>query len=295
MAVETIHTQTSREAHFRPNLDHPEIIDALKHGNIYEVLRTAGVNRHDIEEYLAGQARIFQNQILQDYEVYASAGALPPPSLETNFAMHNADMKFSQEDRHFFHKEGTQALGQVYLGSEGPEEKGPGQDVKGIAEKTKMEWDDFFGQLQEKVMNAQMFSELESKSKELKNEIQRIIALVMSGQADPEYVIIAATKANMLPNGVFFRRTGEKIFHMNARMDKISQDLLKQDVNNPNYMKESQYAQSKIRSSSTDMQMEMMNIQKFAGNIATTLEWANNAIRNMHEMRRTTTQNISAR
>lgn len=275
MAVETIHTQTTREANFRPNLDHPEIIDALRHGNIYEVLRTAGVNRHDIEEYLAGQARIFQNQILQDYEVYAGSASVPAPDLKVHFL----GSSFSPEHG---------------LGSEGSE-AGPGQDVKQIAEATAVEWEEFFGELQEKVMNAQMFSELESKSKELQNEIQRIVSLVMSGQVDPEYVVIAAAKANMLPNGVFFRRTGEKIFHMNARMDKISQDLLKVDVNNPNYAKESTYAQSKIRSSSNDMQMEMMNIQKFAGNIATTMEWANNAIRTMHEMRRTTTQNLSAR
>lgn len=298
--IEAIHSQINRETPLRPTLDQPEVAEALRHGNIYEVLRAPGVNRHDIEEYLAGQSRLFQNQILQDYQVYAGEASIAPPDLETHFAAQMTDMNLDSGDRQLFKQEGDQwvrAQGIVYRASEHGEPEGPGRDVAGIGEKAIQEWDAFFSELQSKVVDAQMYRELASKSSDLKREVERILALVMSGQIDPEYVIIAATKANMMPNGVFFTGSAKKIMMMNEDMNKISKEIYKIDpVADPNrYMKESQMAQSKTRSASTNLQMEMMNLQKFAQNIGTTLEWASNAVRMMQEMRRTTTQAIAAR
>lgn len=291
MAVEGIHSQINREAPQRPTLDQPEVAEALRHGNIYDILRAPGVNRRDIEEYLAGQSRLFQNQILQNYEIYAVEASIAPPDLETHFAAQMTDMNLDSGDRQLF-KQGI-----VYRASEHGEPEGPGRDVAGIGEKAIQEWDAFFSELQSKVIDAQMYRELASKSSDLKREVERILALVMSGQVDPEYVIIAATKANMMPNGVFFTGSAKKIMMMNDDMNKISKEIYKIDpVQDPNrYMKESQMAQSKTRSASTNLQMEMMNLQKFAQNIGTTLEWASNAVRMMQEMRRTTTQAIAAR
>ena len=83
--------------------------------------------------------------------------------------------------------------------------------------------------------------------------------------------------------------------HLNEEMNRASKDLLKMNPNDQGYMKEMQLAQSRTRSGSTQMQLEMMDIQKFSQNIATTLDWVSNAIRLFAQMRQTPTQAIAAR
>lgn len=314
MVIEGLHSsQINRESPIRPQLDRPEIEEALRHGNIYDVLRTPGIDRRDVEEFLAGQWQVFHNQLVQDYEVYAAPASIPSIQ-ENNIADLTPNMHFTQEERQFFAQE-MSALQQVRESASpagatpvrgmGSTVRGMGvdrgdlaakKDLMAIGEASKQDWDAFFNELQMKAIDARMYQDLASRSKELEREVSRIIAMVRAGIADPEYVIIAATKANMLPNGIFFKGSAEKIMHMNENMNKIAKDIYKLDTADTNkYTKELQMAQARTRSGQTDMQMETMNLQKFAGNVATTLEWANGAIRMMQEMRRTTTQNLAAR
>ena len=83
--------------------------------------------------------------------------------------------------------------------------------------------------------------------------------------------------------------------HMNQQMTKIADALYKTDANDPNYAKLTQLTQSQTRGMSTNMSMEMMDLQKFAQNIATTLEFATNAMRTFKDMRQTPIQAIAAR
>lgn len=297
MVIEGLHSsQINRESPIRPQLDRPEIEEALRHGNIYDVLRTPGINRRDVEEFLAGQWQVFHNQLVQDYEVYAAPASIPPIQ-ENNIADLTPNMHFTQEERQFFSQEmaamkSVRGMGVAIDRGDLAEKK----DLMAIGEASKQDWDAFFNELQMKAIDARMYQDLAARSKELEREVSRIIAMVRAGIADPEYVIIAATKANMLPNGIFFKGSAEKIMHMNENMNKIAKDIYKLDTADTNkYTKELQMAQARTRSGQTDMQMETMNLQKFAGNVATTLEWANGAIRMMQEMRRTTTQNLAAR
>lgn len=304
MAVEGVSPQHLREAQVRPSLDQAEVVEALRHGNIYEVLRAPGVNRRDIEEYLSGQSRLFQNQILQEYEVYSGEASVPPPELEAHFPVHQTGVNISQDERHLFKREmamvakaqmarATEDGQGIGAGGEGGEEAA--SDIGSIAQKSLGEWNDFFSELQMKVIDTQMFRDLHAKTAELNKEVQRIIALVMSGQVDPEYVLIAAAKSNMLQNGTLFTWKGKRIMHLNEELNKYSKDLIKMNPNDAGYFKEMQLAQSKTRSGSTQMQMEMMDLQKYSQNVATTLEWASNAIRMFAQMRQTPTQAIAVR
>lgn len=298
MVVEGVGPQSSRDPQVRAGLDQPEVVEALRHGNIYEILRTPGVNRKDIEEYLAGQWKLFQNQILQSYEVYSPEGSLPSPELQAHFPPHNMGSSLSQEDRQLFHKE-MKMMAKADIVGGGNTKPGKAQeapaDIGSIANQTVEDWNKFFGDLQMKMIDNKMFSDLQAKTNELNKEVQRIIGLVMSGQVDPEYVLIAAAKSNMLQNGTFFTWKGKRVMHLNEEMNKYSKDLIKMNPNDAGYAKETQIAQSKTRSGSTQMQMEMMDLQKFAQNVSTTLEWVSNAIRTFAQMRQTTTQAIAAR
>ena len=291
MAVESVRPHIERDSQIRPTLEQPELIDALRHGNIYEILRTPGVNRRDIEEYLANQSRVFQNQIVQDYQIYSEAGGVPPPELQAHFPVHSREMTMTGEDRQFFKQdmERFKAMKATTTGG------GGGQDVAGIADKSLKEWDGFFSELQMKVIDQQTMRELKSKTAELNREVQRIISMVMSGQIDPEYVLIAAAKSNMLQNGTFFSWKGKRIMQLNQEMEKATKELVKMDPADRGFFAEQQTAMQKTREGSTQMQLEMMDIQKFAQNIATTLDWVNNAIRVFAQMRQTPTQAIAAR
>ncbi|MDP2600914.1 MAG: hypothetical protein Q8P84_09330 [Deltaproteobacteria bacterium] len=292
MAVDSIRPHIERDSQIRPGLEQPELIDQLRHGNIYEILRTPGVNRRDLEEYLANQSRVFQNQIIQDYQIYSEAGSIPPPAMEAHFPVHAAGMTMTGEDRQFFKQE----MGRIKaMKATTPGGQGGGQDVAGIADKSLKEWDNFFSELQMKVIDQQAMRELKSKTAELNREVQRIISMVLSGQVDPEYVLIAAAKSNMLQNGTFFSWKGKRIMHLNQEMEKATKELVKMDPADRGFFAEQQMSMQKTREGSTQMQLEMMDIQKFAQNIATTLDWVNNAIRMFAQMRQTPTQAVAAR
>lgn len=314
MAVEGIHSQVYREAPVEPKLKDPEIIEQLRHGNIYEILRSH-INAEDFNKFISYRGRLFENSILQNYSVYADSASVPPPDFESHFAPHDVAMTMTSDDRKFFKDEMASLQNfepQVREGGKvrfqakamtlsppgggspsGP--PGPGQDVASIAGEALGQWQDFFTSLQWKMIDAQMVEQMQSKASELNSEIQRIVSMVMSGQADPEYVLIAAAKSNMAQNGILFSREGKRIMFLNQQMDQISKQLYKMDPNDQGYFKELQMAQSQTRGMSTQMQLEMMDLQKFSQNIATTLDFANNAIRTFAQMRQTTTQAIAAR
>lgn len=295
MAVEGVTPQQLREAQVRPSLDQAEVVEALRHGNIYEVLRTPGINRRDIEEYLAGQFRLFQNQIAQDYQVYSVEASLPPPELATHFAAQEVSAGVSAQDHQLYERDMAALAKAALLPGEAGAGGEPSADITTIAAKTLSDWGDFFSELQTKIIDTQMFRELAAKTAELNKEVQRIIALVMSGQVDPEYVLIAAAKSNMMQNGTLFTWKGKRVMKLNEELNRYSKDLFKMNPNDQGYFKELQMAQSKTRSGSTQMQMEMMDLQKFSTNVATTLEWVSNAIRTFAQMRQTPTQAIAAR
>ncbi|MDO8526335.1 MAG: hypothetical protein Q7T03_01450 [Deltaproteobacteria bacterium] len=295
MAIDGVRPQVEHESQIRPTLQQPEVVDALRHGNIYDVLRTPGIHRRDIEDYLSGQWRVFQNQIVQEYQVYATEGTARPPDLQNDFAIHSKEMFLGGDDRKFFHQEMAGAKGmEVGEGAKGVE-SGDGRDVAGIGEKAVKDWQEFYNELESKVIDTQMFQEMKSKSDNLDKETQRIIALVMSGQIDPEYVLIAAAKSSMLQNGTLFSWKGKKIMKLNAEMDRSSKDILQKNPNDKGYMADLEASRSKARSGQTQMQLDMMDITKFSQNIATTLDWVNNAIRMMAQGRQTPTQAIAAR
>lgn len=292
MAVDSIQTRIQREPQLKPELDQQDLVDQLKHGNIYEVLKTPGVNRRDIEDYLAQQHKNFQNEIVQDYEIYAGTGMIPEPTVDT-VAPVNAGMVFSEDDRGLMQRE-FKALAQVVdlEDSDAVVEKG---GVSGIAEKALREWESFFDDLSLKVIDNQMMSEIRSKSAEINRETQRLIAMAAAGQIEPEFILIALAKSNMMQNGTLFTNKGKKITAINEQMNRIADDLYKMNPNDNGYLKELQKSQAITRDKGQNLQIEMMDIQKLTQNISTTLEWVNNAIRMFRDMRQTPTRNIGGR
>lgn len=312
MAVEGIHTQIGREPGVRPTLEQPELIEALKHGNIYDILRTPGVNRRDIEDYLAHQSRQFHNQVLQDYELIAGFGSVPAPELAMDIlphagvemAMDSSDREFLQQERVLFQTVEPEVT--MHRDSEGRSRVAfqiPGENdapsgkrgVIDIAKESLNEWGEFYNDLQWKMIDQELFRDMASKGKELEQEVQRIISLVISGQADPEFVAVAAAKAAMSKNGPLFAWKGKRILQLDREMSKATKDLVQMDPNSLGYAKEVHLAQSKTRTSQTKMQFETMDIQRIAQNAASTLEWVNNAIRMFQQMRQPINQNLNVR
>src|SRR3989344_3966819 len=66
--------------------ENPEIVEALKYGDINEVMRKLpqGVTAKDVEIYLASQARSWQANIIQEQR-YEVMGAIPEPDKARDF------------------------------------------------------------------------------------------------------------------------------------------------------------------------------------------------------------------
>jgi len=318
MSVESIHAQIHRDQPSSPRLDNPEIIEQLRHGNIYEVLRRT-INAEDFNKFISHRGHQFENSILQNYQVYAGQGDVPAPSLDSHFIPHSAEMSFSSGERESFHQDMsalqgyepvTNSKGEIRLQARAVQARamgisakadtqaqphGPGQDVMGIGGQAVQEWQDFFSKMQLKMLDIQMFQQMQAKAADANKDIQRIVAMVMSGQADPEFVVIAAAKAAVPQYGVMATSIGKKIMYYNEDMNKASQALLKMDPNDKGYVQQLQMTQSQSRSQSTGMQLEMMDLQKVVQNIGTTLEFASTAAKSLSQARQAMVQAIAAR
>lgn len=309
MAVEGIQSQISRESHGKGIAEGANWIEAIRHGNIYEVLKTHNVSRADVENFLASEHKQFKNSIIQDYEVYAGEGMIDPPDLQNHFAVQQSGMAFDSNDRQLMRRDMKAMMTYRAQEADKPAVEGAGEaggtggagaekappDVATIAEGALHDWNEFYQELQTKMVDAQMFSQLKTKTAELQKEVQRVIDLVKQGIVEPEFVLVAAAKVNMLQNGTFFSWKGRRIFNLNQQMDKVSRDLYKMNPNDQGYVKEAQMAGSVTRGMSSQMQLEVMDLQKYSQNVATTLEWVSGAIRMFREMRQQPTQAIAAR
>ncbi|MBI4367019.1 MAG: hypothetical protein HY543_09395, partial [Deltaproteobacteria bacterium] len=87
-------------ADVKPRLVHPDVLEALRKGNIQEILQAlpAGVTKQDVEEYLKQQWMALDQGLLQNTQIKADAGAIPPVTMEEMLPM-AAEYQLTEEDR----------------------------------------------------------------------------------------------------------------------------------------------------------------------------------------------------
>lgn len=306
MAVDGVRTHIDREIPPRPIFENAELLDALKYGNLHEVLRKLpdGVSLKDVEEYLAKQSRAYQSQIAQQEEIYKQEAAIPEPDLQI-FPVHQTGLGLTSEDHELF----SEALGARYggggvksmsvgAGAHGsPEREGKldPQMVK-ITEETLKEWDVLFKDFEKRMFQDKMMADVQNKMSQTENEVKRLVEMAKRGEIDPEWVLIAAAKVNMTKNGTLFVWKGKEAMKINEEMTRITRELTNSglDPSSLEYLKKSQMAQSETRGMQTNLQFVMQDLQQIGNNLATTLEWVHSAMTKMDQSRAEIRRKVAA-
>lgn len=122
--------------------------------------------------------------------------------------------------------------------------------------------------MQEKLFEAQMQGELGKKDQELREEIQRILALVRSGKVDAVYLLVLIAKVNSARNGLLFTQYGKRLMNMNLKANDIMKELQGGSSRDAAALT---IGSEKLREVGVNQQFLISDMQKITGNIETTL------------------------
>ena len=282
--IDSSHLRSDREYRINSILDNEALLEALRKDNIHEVLsRVDGVTQHDIIQYLASQSKQFDNQILQSHNNnIAVAGSIRPSVKEVDFAHLQSDpatvMTEDEEkevaevmSRRFgITGKGTAPKASVGKAGTGETEKKP-DDIFSIGDQVMQEWDALKPQLEDQIFKTQVLTQYQKNREELGRELRRILDGVKSGKYHISAFWLALTKASITERGTMIAMDGLDLTRRQQKIDQIADSLnsSRADPSSFEYMKESQFAQSKMRGETFALQDAMSRIQDNVNKIST--------------------------
>lgn len=291
-----------------------EMINSLRHGNIYEVFAKSKFKISDFQDFFSNQWKAYKGEVIQDEDIKAMYASFAEPNIN-QFAVHNKGMSMSQEHKQMF-SEGMQkslehavATGKFKSmavkkvkeakdaeqpGNEDPNKPMDIAELQDMTRGTLGEWDEFLGDVWMQIMDAQMMSDYQTRMAEIKGEVDRLIALAKQGAIGPEFVLIALAKVNCMKNGVLITWLGKKAFHINDSINNVANDLHKVDPGSSGYYGEMQMAQEKTRDGSFQLNLVMQDMQKAMQDIASTLENVQSIIGEINRTRREIVSRVGA-
>lgn len=303
------------------------LIEALRHGNIHEVLaKTSPVLRSDIERFFSDQWKSFKGQILQDTDIKASEAACPEPDIKI-FPMHHKNVTLSPQDTALYTQElmnfinssaggaggqgagssasdgGAQSSGGSASGGGGTPYSGifkaqttgkattststtgttssadagtpmTADQVQQATQGTISDVQNFFNDNMGTLMDGQFKLDYEKQMGQVKEEVQRILAMVKSGQIGAEWALIALTKMNQTKNGCIMTHLGTELASVNDQMNSAYTDLSKMSASDASYFSTLQSVQNKTRDGSFQMNLLQTDMQKVMQDAQSTMEFA---------------------
>lgn len=235
------------------HLDHPQVVEALKSGNINEILKAlpVGVTREDIEEYLKQRALVLDQVILQNTLIKADDATIPAPT-PAMIAAPQAGALLGEEDRQLLRAllgtgrgaesmsgkadsalpeeggttgDGGDATGQGASNQALDDVLGYGDDLLNKVDVNAKEYEDFIKKMEDQIFNLQLGQQLQSRREELRQDLQRIIALMKEGLVEPEFVLIALCKVRSSEQGLLFTQTGQRLMRVNEEQGAIAREI----------------------------------------------------------------------
>jgi ribosomal protein L17 len=314
-----------RESDVSKELDRMQMVEALRHGNIYEVFaKSTKFKLGDFTEFFGNQWKSFKGQVIQDSEIKAGEAAYPQPDLN-QFSVHHKGVTITPDEGGLFMQEmmaslsgggagGTAMSGKWKSQTAKSQEAGAessdltaggtgttsgevqgaagGQlDVQQMGQDSLGEWQQFLDDSWGQIFDSQMMADMNQKMSEVKQEVQRLVTLAKEGKIGAEFVLIALAKVNATKNGCLITWLGKKAFHLNESLSKIANDLHTMSPADPRYYGMMEVSREKTRDGSFQMQLVTQDMQKVMSDMASTLEFVKGS---MDEINRTKREIITA-
>lgn len=283
MAIEAISKRIS-EGEIKLPMDNPVVIDALRRGDIqglHKLLSDYGITIGDFEQFAASQHNKYINQVVQAEPLYEGHAGVPPPQIE-NFPQFDMSSTLSQEDKKMAAEMFVgKAMSAAPSGGAGKAAIGKAAQAKSSAtpDMSNMQghYDgamDELDNLNNIIMEAQFTQELQNKSAELEDQLQKILAMARSGQIeDPSIIILALAKVQVEKNGLVFTQLGKKVMNTNDQMNK-AYDMLKNDSS----MKNQYAAKQKIQTGTQGLQFLINDMNQVAQHIQSVIGFSKSSI-----------------
>jgi coenzyme F420-reducing hydrogenase delta subunit len=344
------------EREIRSQLDQLEsdMLDRIKHGNIYEeFVKSIKFKLSDFQDYFSQQWQTWKGQVIQDEDMKAAEHSFHQCNID-DIAVQKKSCILKDEDREMLldgmmshlqrvsgktrgakvqkitgadqkgtkesadkktadgagsaeASEETSAAGGASAGGKTTTDSGDSasatskqgaptkEDLEDMAGGTLDEWDQFTTDAWNQIIDTQMAKDMQARYAEIKQEVDRIIALAKSGRIGAEFVLIALAKVNQTRNGVLISGLGKKAFHMNETMNNIADDLHSMDSSAPGYYSELQMAQSKTRDQNFQQNLVLQDMQKVMQDVASVLEQVHSMISEINQTRREIVSRLGAR
>lgn len=276
--VDPIRPQPTGPREARIPVDRPELADALKHGNIFEIFRNlpANVTLEDIKRYLQGEGERFAYEVLQEQQAYSSEADYAPPS-PSMFPEHEAQAAVTSEEGEAITVGVAKGLGKAIsvqaksagLTKDSPDTPLSEAELEQLAGGTLAEFEQLLDEATGSIIDAQMFAQYQSRMEELKEELDRIIMLAKSGQIGVEFIMVALAKVNATQNGTLFTWKGKQAYHTLDRLNKITDEVVRAG---PNDFATMQQAQSETRGFNQQLQFITSDMQALMQNVSGTMD-----------------------
>ena len=286
----------------RAELERMEMGDLIRHGNVYEIFKnlpTGGKITHEhLKLFFHDEWLQFGAHILKNDDVYAPSGAyydvadpqaaVQPPTWDMHAALSSGEQEMLGQAFSRGSGFGKAMTKQVASADDG------GQTIEGVtsaAEGTLGELDDFMGEMQMSILDAQMLSDYRSRMEETMDEVKRLIALAKQGAIDPSFILVALAKVNATKNGVLFSWLGKKAFHVNETLNQVSEDIVRSGGTDFGTMEE---GRSKTREGSFQMQLLVTDMQKVMQDATSVLEQVKSYMEDINRTKREIITKVAA-
>ncbi len=274
-----------RDADMRTGLERDQMIEELRHGNIYEVFAKSKVFKiGDFSDFFASQWKNFKGQIVQDAEIKSQEASYHEPSME-QFPMHHKGVSINAEEGQAFSQSMSDFLSKNKFKASTLDTEGftsdlvdgttEAEDVASMAQGTLDDWDVFLEDTWGTIFDQQMMADYRSRMSEIQAEVQRIISLAKSGAIGPEYVLLALAKVNQTKNGCLMTWLGKKAYHINESMNNVAQELSDSGGSDFSLLTT---ANSETREGNFNMNLLTQDIQKVMQDVSSTLEFVHSTL-----------------
>lgn len=291
-------------------LEQLELVEALRHGNIYEVLsKSKNFKVSDFFTFFSKQHKLFKSNIIQDTAVKSEWASARQADIK-DFAKHHRGVQVSPEAGTDFLKAMMGSLGRGSMGTGAgkfkattadagdatppPEGEASLVELQGMTEGTLGEWDQFLEDSWGQIFDAQMMQDYERRMGEVQREVQRIITLCKEGKIGVEFILIALAKVNATKNGCLMTWMGKKAFHINESLGNIANDLSETSVMDPDYNAQLTLGREKSRDGAMQLNLLMSDMQKVMQDIASVMESVHSMMGEMNRTRREIITKVAA-
>jgi hypothetical protein len=276
MPIEAISKKIS-EGELKLPLDNPVVADVLRRGDIqglHKLLTDYGLSIGDFEQFAANQHSKYVNQIVQAEPLYEGYAVTPPPQIEA-FPQFDMSNTLSDKDKEIA---AGMIFGKAAVGGKAAAKGAVGSKAsKPDLSEMQGHYDDAMDDLDNLnniIMEAQFAQELQNKSAELEDQLQKILAMAKSGQIeDPAIIILALAKVQVEKYGLIFTQTGKKVLNVNEQMNG-AYEMLKNDPS----MKQQYTAKQNIQTGTQTLSRLTNDMNQVAQHIQSVITFSKSSI-----------------